>query len=1037
MFRLGKVGTSLFGVILIAVGVCSNDYLAQWGIEEVEHGNGLIFDGVQTLKIALHIFDDMPLLENRLNCTKYRSETAKTRKKRDADFNEGLVVENEVLCRYNEDLSGTAVESRNEEIAWNELLEKPDPLENIYCDDGLSENCILRVLHMPNATFFWKKRYNMKMRKFVLEESAIMHNPPLTIPIVKEISYRTKSMVAQAQNGEDIEISYRCLANPFFGTKEEKPKFGKFIYKLQKERQHYLDAHFAQVHFKVYHKGEAEQIAVQTKARIVVSRTKLDIEVPDSVRGESYIRFHQHANTIENDLKILKRTEHQIETEVRKVDAEPILSPETRPIASMCLKWFETREFLVGNYSAMYEIVGKPKPTVQELGLDYSDDFPVTCANAAFLVLRNNALANIDRARVDESNKQLLTLLNIKFEINRNDRYRIKSRIEKFKDISYLDSVKLALVLSEQRRIQLSGKVKELEQLLSDKTEASRKNEDAVTKVESDISKLMKKMQLDENTRQQTEKNIAAAITNSADLWKKFGEVERRRLALFYGEVRKTKDGHFEIVPNKTTDEKFEKETNKTLELQNDIGKAEKLVEEFKNLVIMQANAIANSKTQLTRLQADVDYFNANYISNVDMAAKIQEQITAKQQAIDAINKDWQDKYDALDREKKSVDGKLKIAEDELNTVKQEKQTAINEKTSLNIQLNTYKNGDLKPNELAQWKGKAEGDIHNLGVKIDATKQTLDEKIKWAEGNWTEGKKQLDTKIANNGKQIENITEQWGALDRQKRSFSTGMRATLEEYCDKVNAEFEKIGNEINKEVGAVSSGLSRAKRGAGAGGILKTAVAQWTGQGILWGALGANTLLDISEWQTRKNADTLLEVKINKSYSEFVDFAAETRSMQSQNSDALKALTNNLFELGAHFTTQTQELKVLVEKLKTMQTFEADTRLWVYFMMDVQTVQRFITDYLQKLMKRTRLMESLERLRSGYIPKDIVTEDLLKSYLRSVSYTLPKGSKLAFSDEKLNQYYQLPLASIVKENDTVKMLVSVPTVEATAKTTL
>lgn len=314
---------------------------------------------------------------------------------------------------------------------------------------------------MPNATFFWKKRYNMRLRKFVLEESAIMHNPPLVIPIVKEISYRTKSMITQAQNGEDIEISYRCLANPFFGTKEEKPKFGKFIYKLQKERQQYLDAHFAQAHFQVYHKGEAEQIAVQTKARIVVSRTKLDIQVPDSVRGESYIRFHQHANTLENDLKILKRVEHQIETEVRKVDAEPILNPETRPIASMCLKWFETREFLVGNYSAMYEIVGKTKPTVKELDLDYSEDFPVICANAAFLVLRNNALATIDRARVDESNKQLLTLLNIKFEINRNDRYRIKSRIEKFKDISYLDSVKLALVLSEQRRIQLSGKVRQ------------------------------------------------------------------------------------------------------------------------------------------------------------------------------------------------------------------------------------------------------------------------------------------------------------------------------------------------------------------------------------------------------------------------------------------------------------------------------------------------------------------------------------------------------------------------------------------------
>ena len=124
MFRFGKVSFVLF---FLAVSVSSDDYLSHWGLHEVDSGFGLIFDGIYTLKIRV-----LPPIHDQLDCKKYASEllnpdkgiNGKSRQKRESDENLGLLVEDELLCRYKPSLNQSDQASKNEERDWLKLVEQ-------------------------------------------------------------------------------------------------------------------------------------------------------------------------------------------------------------------------------------------------------------------------------------------------------------------------------------------------------------------------------------------------------------------------------------------------------------------------------------------------------------------------------------------------------------------------------------------------------------------------------------------------------------------------------------------------------------------------------------------------------------------------------------------------------------------------------------------------------------------------------------------------------------------------------------------------
>lgn len=181
------------------------------------------------------------------------------------------------------------------------------------------------------------------------------------------------------------------------------------------------------------------------------------------------------------------------------------------------------------------------------------------------------------------------------------------------------------------------GKIRELEALLTDKTEKSRQSDDSIKEVESQIKGLISKMQISETTKKRTEENIAATIANKNKFWKKFEEVENKRLGLFYGKIKATSKGSFEIIVNETEEENLSKGTLESKSLLEEIKVGEKLINDFQDLVIMQANLLVNSKTELEKLNANLADYEANYTANVDAAEKIENEIQNKQKAIDDL----------------------------------------------------------------------------------------------------------------------------------------------------------------------------------------------------------------------------------------------------------------------------------------------------------------------------------------------------------------------------------------------------------------
>jgi len=109
------------------------------------------------------------------------------------------------------DYNSTYADSELEEKRWTSLL-KSNGSEIFLCEDGFSDNCILRKIHLPFFTITWRKRYNFLLKKATIVPDWEIYSLPRAITPFKEIMYRTSDMIEDAIAGKPIDIAYHCLA---------------------------------------------------------------------------------------------------------------------------------------------------------------------------------------------------------------------------------------------------------------------------------------------------------------------------------------------------------------------------------------------------------------------------------------------------------------------------------------------------------------------------------------------------------------------------------------------------------------------------------------------------------------------------------------------------------------------------------------------------------------------------------------------------------------------------------------------------------
>lgn len=86
-------------------------------------------------------------------------------------------------------------------------------------------------------------------------------------------------------------------------------------------------------------------------------------------------------------------------------------------------------------YKARAEADGQTIDFNNYASLELTEEKKTICANTAFLKLTENAIQSVERVKVDEIQRKVLELLKIKYDLNKNDRYNIATKIEKFKNM--------------------------------------------------------------------------------------------------------------------------------------------------------------------------------------------------------------------------------------------------------------------------------------------------------------------------------------------------------------------------------------------------------------------------------------------------------------------------------------------------------------------------------------------------------------------------------------------------------------------------
>lgn len=170
------------------------------------------------------------------------------------------------------------------------------------------------------------------------------------------------------------------------------------------------------------------------------------------------------------------------------------------------------------------------------------------------------------------------------------------------------------------------------------------------------------------------------------------------------------------------------------------------------------------------------------------------------------------------------------------------------------------------------------------------------------------------------------------------------------------------------------------------------------------------------------------MQTQVNYNYDEFVK---ERNILSKISQDIIKrqrVLKTDIEKLDDMINRSTNDAKVLANEVKKVDEKTVANKVWILFHTDLLNVQRAISGLIQETNIRTRLLESMAVLRSGYIPIDFIGVEKLKQILKEIKDLNP-NRKLAFSEQELNLYYNYPMASLSMVNDAKYIELIVPLV--------
>lgn len=1015
-------------------------YLATFGLKEIPFGSGYQFKNLYKIRIKFDVnISDFPEPEA-LDCERYGLRTqaveeepvyASSRRKRSVD--ETFRMDGLTLCQYHFDPRDrqAMIDSEIEEEFWQNQVMTGN--REVFCDSGFGENCLLRRIHMANFTVSWYRRYQFREKKFIIEPSFVIYNPPKRIATSKEIMYRSETLIASATKGQKLDLSYECLGDPY-KNQSQHLRYDRAIYHLQQQVTNLI---YANPGRGIISNFSSKAPLKSSKKIITATRSVVDPRVPDGLQEELIVEYGRLNEEIKKKLNILTNLESKVDREITKLENYTSFEESKSQIVEHCRLWLHEKQNTLDLYKERYKLAGSNINVDEHVLIEMEPDLRVVCAEASFIRQQRNALIRIDKLNEDRIAREILTLLGFQYVVDSKDNFKIASKLDRFKNLGVYDSIKMDFIAIEAQKLSLQQKIDELDSEIGNLKVVIERNDDVIEQIKKKIKTVSDEVEKDEIQLEKLNATTKTLYTKKSQILKAITDVQRRLLAGLSSLRRTRPTTRGFIVPvsfsveNRT---ESQKRHDQAIALQSELETIKLNISTMANLTLDYVKLLLLSNQTLEDLRMSLAANQTLEDENVNLLENLSENARNFEEKLEATTKEYEKVHGQV-----NLDSKRSIVEVP-SLVEASSQPAS--QTAAPLRVTTLPAVIVSPettaasvlSSIATSKPKTlinliENTTPMPKESLPSYMRTVSATVPESSTDATESVSESNVYLMNKSKpvpaRLHNLETDVGTILKVIRrvtrdaEIEKSMGTNIKKYCEAVNQKLQDVINKMKAESDRTKVPEFRRKRQTTAilGSAWKAAKTAFR-----YGAAPVEAGFRYSETQILHNS-------VVKAYGEYLNHTQLDSEWKNAFSQANTKFSENLDTLNKYLTNSTAQLKDLINEVNKIKYYGIANRLWILFTSDVFTIHRILINYLQRNTVQMRILESIYTLKSGFLSVDFLDEVTLKRILSETQKQLQENEKLAFGVDKFDFYYKFPMSGLYMKDEQRFIELMVPVV--------
>lgn len=992
-------------------------YLAIFGLKEIPFGSGYQFKNLYKVRIKFDVnISDFPEPET-LDCERYglkkqstEEEPAYASSRRKRSVDETFRMDGLTICQYRFDPRDRQmmIDSEKEEEFWQEQVMTGK--REVFCDSGFGENCLLRRIHMPNFTVSWYRRYLFREKRFLIEPSYVIYNPPKRVAISKEIMYRSESLIASATKGQLLDLSYECLGDPY-KNQSKFLRYDRAIYHLQ---QQVMNLIYANPGRSVISNFSSRVPLKSSKKIITAARTVVDQRVPEGLQEDQILEYGRLNEEIKKKLNLLTNLESKVDKEITKLENYTSFEESKSQIVEHCRLWLHEKQNTLEIYKERYKLIASELNVDEHVSIEMEPDLRVVCAEASFIRQQRNALIRIDKLNEDRIAREILSLLGFHYVVDSKDNYKIANKLDRFKNLGVYDSIKMDFIAIEAQKLKLQQRIDEMDSEIGNLKVVIETNDNVIEQIKKRIRSVSEEVEKDQIQLDKLNATTKTLYTKKSQMLTAITDVQRRLLSGLSSlkRTRPTTRGfiipHSFSVVNRT---ETRKRHDEAIALQTELNTIKLNISTMANLTLDYVNLLRLSNQTLEDLKMSLAANQTLEEENVNRLEYLSENARNFEEKLEATTREYEKVHGQI-----NLDSKRSIVEErplkEANSPAFRQTSAPPEAATIRaIAPVVSSTATSRPRTLANVietttpTPRATIPSYMRTVSVTAPVLPADGLDSDSNADLTNESKPVPARLRNLETDVGSILKVIRRVTRDAE-IEKSMGANIKKYCESVNEKLRDVIKNMKAESDRTRVPEMRKRRQTLVGSAWRAAKTAFR-----YGAAPVEAGFRYSETQVLQNS-------LVKAYGEYLNHTQLDDEWKNAFSQANAKFSENLDTLNKYLTSSTAQMRDLISEVNRIKYYGIANRLWILFTSDVFTVHRILLNYLQKNAVQMRILESIYTLKSGFLSADFIDEVNLKRILSETQKQLQMNEKLAFGEESYDFYYKFPVSGLYMENE-------------------